>query len=120
MSKTYTSKGYKKQVMKWDRIIKKWGHVENSLYDLYKEAEEKNEYDFMIYLKKFIKEYEEKKKEEIQKELELKNKAIELKNKAIERRKNLKEYKWNITTNEKVKFIDIMIEQIDPFNYITI
>tara|TARA_Y100000816_G_scaffold121975_1_gene85697 strand:+ start:75 stop:434 length:360 start_codon:yes stop_codon:yes gene_type:complete len=115
-----TIKTHKKEHVQWKHIIQKWGHSIEALYDLYHEADENNNDNFKDYLKKFIKEYEEKKKLQILAEKTLLQKELELKNKAIQRTKQFKEYKWNITNTKKVKLTDIMIEQTDPFNYITI
>ena len=115
-----TIKTHKKQHPQWKHIIQKWGHSIEALYDLYNEADENDNENFKKYLKKFIKEYEWKEKLQIAAEKALLQKELELKNRTIQRAKHFKEYKWDITKNNKVKLVDIMIEQTDPFNYITI
>ena len=114
-----TIKTHKKQHPQWKHVIQKWGHSIEALYDLYHEADEKDNENFKKYLKQFIKEYEQKEKLQLAAQKAHLQKELELKNKTIQRANHFKEYKWDISKSNKVKLVDIMIEQANPFNYIT-
>ena len=54
MSYTNNTKAHKKQVAKWDRLIKKWGHLDEALDDLYNEGDESHGVGFTAYMDSII------------------------------------------------------------------
>ena len=103
-----TIKTHKKEHVQWKHIIQKWGHSIEALYDLYHEADENNNDNFKHYLKKFIKEYEEKKKLQIVAEKTLLQKELELK-----MLKSVREYLTKVVTFAKPNEL-IYISMIVP------
>lgn len=47
---SYSNKAYLKKVAKWDRIIKKWGHLDEALDELYHEGDEIHGEGFIAYM----------------------------------------------------------------------
>tara|TARA_B100001741_G_C16122658_1_gene400781 strand:+ start:24 stop:347 length:324 start_codon:yes stop_codon:yes gene_type:complete len=54
MSYTNNTKAHKKQVAKWDRLIKKWGHLDEALDELYNEGDERHGVGFTAYMDSII------------------------------------------------------------------
>ena len=47
---SYSNKAYMKKVAQWDRIIKKWGHLDEALDELYQEGDERHGEGFTAYM----------------------------------------------------------------------
>jgi len=103
----YGKKAYLKNVAKWDRIIRKWGHSEAAFNELWQEGDEKHGIGFEAYMGSFRREQNAKREREltrIEKEQQKEEKAKKVS-------KLMQEYQWNIKNEKAKSLLDIMQEQ---------